>query len=99
MAKFDVYLNPDGAGYLLDVQAELLDALNTRVVVPLLPTDEAPKPGKRLNPVFDIEGTQVVMVTQFLASVPLPMLRNPIVNLSNQFADITNALDMVFQGF
>ena len=58
MAKYDVYPNPEGAGYLLDTQTDLLDGLNTRVVVPLLPT-----------------------------------------NLSQSFADITNALDMVFQGF
>jgi toxin CcdB len=37
MARFDVYENPDGPGSLLDVQAELLDPLNTRVVVPLTP--------------------------------------------------------------
>jgi hypothetical protein len=28
MARFDIYPSPDGAGYLLDVQADLLDALN-----------------------------------------------------------------------
>ena len=37
MARFDVYASPDGSGCLLDVQADLLDSLNTRVVVPLMP--------------------------------------------------------------
>ena len=41
MAQFDVYLNPNAATrkiipYLLDVQADLLDTLSTRVVVPLI---------------------------------------------------------------
>ncbi len=99
MAKYDVYPNPDRAGYLLDVQAELLDYLNTRIVVPLFPVAEAPKAAKRLNPVFEIEGAQVVMATQFLAPVPTAILRNPLTNLSNRFAEITNALDMAFQGF
>ena len=99
MAKYDVYPNPDGPGYLLDVQADLLDDLNTRVVVPLFPVDTAPMPANRLNPLFAIEGTEVVMVTQFLASVPLSIPGNPVANLSKDFADITNALDMVFQGF
>jgi toxin CcdB len=99
MAKYDVYPFPDRTGYLLDVQAELLDYLNTRVVVPLLPISEAPKPAKRLNPLFDIGGSQVVMVTQFLAPAPVAILRNPTTNLSNHFAEITNALDLVFQGF
>lgn len=50
MARFDVYQNPDGQGALLDVQADLLSQLNTRVVVPLLPASYAPIPAKHLNP-------------------------------------------------
>ena len=42
MARFDVYRNPEGSGYLLDVQADLLSDLNTRVVVPLIPAELAP---------------------------------------------------------
>ncbi|MBT3334500.1 MAG: plasmid maintenance protein CcdB, partial [Rhodospirillaceae bacterium] len=61
MAKYDVFPNPSGAGYLLDVQTELLEGLNTRIVVPLLPISEAPEPAKRLNPIFEVEGLQVVM--------------------------------------
>ncbi len=37
MARFDAWPNPDGIGWLLDVQADLLRDLNTRVVVPLMP--------------------------------------------------------------
>jgi toxin CcdB len=44
MAKYDVFPNPSGDGYLLDVQTDLLSDLNTRVVVPLLQTSSAPKP-------------------------------------------------------
>ena len=99
MAKYDVYPNPNGAGYLLDIQADLLDDLNTRVVAPLFPIDQAPKPARRLNPLFEIEGAHVVMVTQFMAAVPQSILKNPVSNLSDAFAEITNALDMVFQGF
>ncbi|CAA6816935.1 MAG: Unknown protein [uncultured Thiotrichaceae bacterium] len=40
MAQFDVYRNNNPASqehipYLLDVQSDLLDVLNTRVIVPL----------------------------------------------------------------
>jgi toxin CcdB len=68
-------------------------------VVPLLPTNLAPVPAQRLNPLFVIDGMTVVMVTQFLAAVPVSILAAPVANLSRSFADITNALDMVFQGF
>lgn len=56
MARFGVYRHPEGKGYLLDIQADLLRHLNTRVVVPLLPLDIAPKPAKTLNPVFENPG-------------------------------------------
>jgi len=99
MAKYEVYPNSDGSGYLLDVQADLLTDLNTRIVVPLMPLGKAPKPAKRLNPVFEIEGEQVVMATQFLAAVPAAILNPPATNLGGKFDEISNALDMVFVGF
>lgn len=44
MARFVAYKNPEGEGDLLDVQADLLNHLNTRIVVPLLPVAAAPTP-------------------------------------------------------
>ena len=99
MAKYDVYPNPDGCGYLLDIQADLLEALNTCVVVPLMPKDKAPFPAKRLNPVFEIGGEQVVMVTQFLSAVPRSVLRDAEGSLKERFVEITDAVDMLVQGF
>ena len=99
MAKYDVFSNPSSDGFLLDVQTDLLSDLNTRVVVPLLPKSRAPKPATRLNPVFDIDGHSVVMVTQFLAAVPVGILKSPIGNLSEEFDTVTTAVDMLMQGF
>ncbi|RED45132.1 CcdB family protein [Aestuariispira insulae] len=99
MARFDVYPNPDGIGYLLDVQADLLNGLNTRIVVPMLSQAQAPEPARYLNPIFQIEGVDHVMVTQLMAAVPLSVLAETVGNLSDQADDITKALDMVFQGF
>ena len=99
MARFDVYDRPGGAGYVLDVQADILNGLNTRIVVPLLPLSEAPMPAKRLNPVFEIEAESHVMVTQFLAAVPRVLLRSPVANLAEQDSEIMAALDMVLVGF
>jgi hypothetical protein len=42
MAQDDVFANPDGGGYLLHVQTDLLNALNVGVVLPILPQDRAP---------------------------------------------------------
>ena len=63
MAQYDVFANPSGGGYLLDVQSDLLDDLNVRAVVPLLPRDAAPLAASRLNPVFEINGAAHVMMT------------------------------------
>lgn len=99
MARFDVYASPGGAGYVLDVQADVLSGLNTRIVVPLLPLSDAPEPAKRLNPVFEIGSEPHVMVTQFMAAVPRALLRSPVSNLADRDSDIMAALDMVLVGF
>ncbi|WP_044044325.1 CcdB family protein [Octadecabacter antarcticus] len=99
MAKYDVFPNPSGDGFILDVQTDLLSDLNTRVVVPLLPQSSAPKAATRLNPTFEIDGRSVVMVTQFLAAVPIGILKSPIWKLDEEFEKITIAVDMLMQGF
>lgn len=54
MAKYDVFADESGH-LLLDVQADLLRSLSSRVVVPLLGA-ETIKPALRLNPIFEIDG-------------------------------------------
>lgn len=99
MSRYDAYPNPSGRGYLLDVQADILQPLNTRAVVPLLPLGEAPKPAKALNPVFDIGGEPYAMVTQYIAAVPDRELQNPACSLSQRRDDIVAAIDFFFHGF
>jgi toxin CcdB len=99
MARFDVYANLGGAGYLLDVQANVLDTLNTRIVVPLMPIATAPSPAQRLNPIFEIGEERFVMVTQFVAAVPRAILRAPVTNLVAHDGIIAGALDMALIGF
>ncbi len=98
MSRYRAYQNPDGAGALLDVQADLMGHLNTCVVVPLLPLDAAPKPARVLNPIFEIAGAPHVMATQFIAAVPRRMLLNEVVNLQDHAHEIVSALDCLFQG-
>ncbi len=99
MPKYDVFPSPTGEGFILDVQSDLLSDLNTRVVVPLLPKSRAPKPATKLNPTFKIGEDHVVMVTQFMAAVPIGILKSPVGNLEDEFEKITVAIDMLMQGF
>lgn len=69
MARYDVFPHHQGSGYLLDIQADLLEGLDNRIVVPLLLPQDAPKSASRLNPIFSIKGKDHVMVTQFMAAV------------------------------
>jgi toxin CcdB len=99
MAKYDVFANPDGEGYLLDVQANLLGDLSTRIVVPLVAQANAPKALKRLNPVFTIGGKPFVMFTHLIGTVSTAALTEPRVSLAELGDQVDAALDMLFQGF
>jgi toxin CcdB len=103
MAQFDVYLNPNAATrkaipYLLDVQADLLDTLATRVVAPLVLAEEMGLAAKHLNPQFKIKGTAVVMSTAELAGVSNRSLGDKVVSLKNKRDEIIAALDLIFTG-
>ncbi|MBP8922852.1 MAG: CcdB family protein [Thauera sp.] len=99
MARMSVYQNPDGPGYLLDLQADINSHFATRVVAPLLPVEEVPFYASALNPVFEIEGARVVMATQGMAAVPLAILKHPVCSLEDRQTEIVAAIDLLFQGF
>lgn len=100
MARFDVFpaLGQSGTGYVLDVQADLLRELGTRVVVPLLPPSSAPRPARGLNPSFEIEGKSYLMLTQFIAAVPEKELKQAVASLKAHSDDIIRALDILLTG-
>ncbi|PWB48050.1 MAG: plasmid maintenance protein CcdB [Nitrosomonadales bacterium] len=99
MTRFRVYPNPDGNGYLIDVQADSLSHFNTRMMIPLLPLDIAPKPAKTLNPLFDINGATYSMVTQYMAAMPVRALKGAIFSVESRRDDIVSAIDLLLQGF
>ena len=103
MAQFDVYLNPnadtrDAIPYLLDVQADLLDGLATRVVAPLVTAEEMAVAARHLNPQFKIKGAAVVMSTAELAGIPVRLLGDKVASLKNRRDEIIAALDLLFTG-
>ena len=104
MARFDVCLNPNpdsvaAVPYLLEVQSDLLESVNTRVVVPLALLSERGQPAKYLNPRFEIEGVQVVMVTEQIAGIPKRALGKNVLSLEVQRDQILDAIDFLFRGF
>ncbi len=104
MAQFDVYRNANPATraripYLLDVQSDLLDSLSTRIVVPLCKPDVlSGKPAERLNPVFEVDGRRMVMLTPELAGVSRKTLGERVANLAAERLSIIAALDLAITG-
>jgi toxin CcdB len=100
VARFDLFRRPRGApGYLLQIQSDFLDRLETRVVAPLLPPDAVPRPIRDLHPRFEIEGQPYLMATQLLGAIPRRELGPSVGSLAAQQDDITRALDVLITGF
>lgn len=104
MARFDVHPTPlldekRHTPYWLDVQADHLDSLATRVIVPLRRASPSVPLKQRLNPEFTVAGTTVFADTANIASFPVALLRHPIANLRSDRLAIENALDFLFTGF
>jgi len=97
MARYDVH--PFEQGFVLDVQAELIDMFETRAVVPLLKSEAVPSALPRLHPVFSIDGVDYTMATQFVSAFPKTALKPPVANLAREHDRIVAALDMLFYGF
>lgn len=101
MAQLDVFRNPRGKAFplVLDVQADLLSDLATRVVVPM-----APKPTwaaarvSRLNPTATVERREYVLVFQEMAATPRSVLGEPVGSLAARRVDLIAAPDVLFTG-
>ena len=104
VARFDVYANPVAeehavTPYLLDLQNDHLSGLSSRVVAPLRNEKVFGPRARRLNPLFDVRGTSVVLDVAALGAVPLAELRRPIADLRAHQFEIVDALDMLFGAF
>ena len=102
--QFDVFTNknPTSRGrfpYLLDLQAELLAELDTRVIVPLAPRDLFEgKIVTRLMPILEVNGQQVVAVLPQMAGVSKRELGDCVGNVAPARAELIGALDLLFTG-
>jgi len=96
VAQFDVHRL--GNDLVVNCQSDLLSELNTRAVVPLIPRARAPKVAGRFNPVFIIDGQNLVMTTQFIGAVERNQLGDVVVSLADRSHEITGAIDVLTGG-
>ncbi len=104
MGQFYIYLNKDKKTqptypYFLDVQNDLLEELNSRVVIPLSPLKLVNhRDAKRLCPVINIEGKDYVLLTHQITAVPKSILKTVVTDLKDFRPEIIASLDMLITG-
>ncbi len=104
MSQFSVYRNTDAATrtripLLLNVQSDLLDELETRVVIPLGPLTQArDRAMAYLTPILTVERQQYLALTPQLAAVPRRVLGNKITSLADRRFEIIAAMDLLITG-
>ena len=104
MAQFTIYQNKNSQSkkeypLLLDIQTNLLNSLQTTVVVPFkkLETNKD-KVLTQLTPIFMIEGVKYLMLTPQLAGIQRKELGKAIADIEYARTDILNALDFLLTG-
>jgi toxin CcdB len=101
MAQFDVHRNKgalrESIPFVVVVQSAQFDRYRRRVVVPLVRRSalpgSTPTVGSRMNPVFTVEGLDVVLHPLDIVSVALDQLGAHIDSLAEEGQRITDALD------
>ena len=101
MAQFDVHRNigrqREAIPYVVVVQSSLFDKYRRRVVVPLVRRTELDSStafvGLRMNPVFSVEGVEVVLHPLEMVSVALEQLGEKVDSLAQDGDRIADALD------
>ncbi len=85
--------------YFVNVQSDLLDELNSRLVIPLSPHKTLNQTNvKKLCPIIDIDEGCFVLLTHQITTVPKSILKKEISSLENYRYEILGAIDLLLTG-
>lgn len=103
MAQYDVFANPSSTGgagipYVVVVQSDLLDALATRLTIPLAVLSAVGKVPTALCPAIQVKGQRLHALAHYAAPLPAKALRRPVANVAAQASALVSALDTVLSG-
>ncbi|MCA3243492.1 MAG: CcdB family protein [Rubrivivax sp.] len=103
MAQYDVFANPSssaaaGIPYVVVIQSDLLDALATRLTIPLAVLLFAGKVPTSLCPVVMVKGQRLHALAHYAAPLPAKQLRRPVANVAAQASALVSAMDAVLSG-
>jgi toxin CcdB len=103
MSDFRIYENQSATSenypFLIDVQSELLSALDTRLVIPLMRSEAmGRKPIRNLNPPVRVNGSQYFAITQQMAAIPKAILGGVMGEIEFSRLEILNSIDFLVTG-
>ena len=104
MSQFTLYKNENKNTkktypYFVNVQSDLLDELNSRIVIPLSPLKALNNTNaKKLCPIIDIDEGSFVLLTHQLTSVPKSILKKDEVSIEKYRHEILSAIDLLLTG-
>jgi toxin CcdB len=95
--QFDVFRTAGGV-LVVVIQSDLLEAMRTRVVAPLLPAGTAGRSMRGLNPEISFGEETVVLMPQLLATLTIGELGRPLGSIAHLRDTVTRAVDMLLSG-
>lgn len=103
MAQYDVFINPSsstagGIPFVVVIQSDLLDALSTRLTMPLAALEFAGKVPTALCPVISVNGQHLHALAHYAAPLPAKVLLRPVDNVAAQASALVAAMDAVLSG-
>ena len=103
MGQFMLYKNTSEESsetypYFVDIQNDLLDALNSRLVIPLTAAKSLSANISNLCPITTVDDEEFVLLTQQMTNVPVSALQRPAGSLAHLRDDIVSAVDFLITG-
>lgn len=98
MARLDVYRLSDGE-LVVDCQSDIHRHLDTRFVIPLVPFDSRYPVKQDLNPVADLQGQKLIIVTEAASTISARDIAGTVGNIDGAHDPIVRALDFLTGGF
>jgi toxin CcdB len=105
MAQFQIYSNnnkstKDVYPYLIDVQSQILESLETRLVIPLVLSSVLQnKQITKLTPTISIKGKDHAILTSQMAGISKKHLGSFIVDVSDRRQELISAIDFLISGY
>ncbi len=101
MSQFTLYKNENKSSkkiypYLVDVQNDFFDELNSRIVIPLSSHNALNQTNaKKLCPIIIVNDEQYVLLTHQMTSMPKTMLKKKVTSLESLRHEILGAIDFL----